>query len=576
MADYIFTTSGLIESEEPDDIIPETTEADFEASAPCIMRKLGSGLTNFDYTTISGTLTTTDSRDAASLMFILGYIDGPDDGAEYAHYYNGYGIAIRPLTDDSPDGAPNVFIVDNALAVRDVVLENVLHTGWGDYAYLAATNANIESGEDYNFRLDFGPEGQIQFWIWPTDAGSIPLNPTIEYGSYDHQAEGSYWGLSCSNTGGYQWIVRNIDFSSRLDNYAINYSKLSTRYLFGNTGALKALAMGTGANVGASTPGVEMWLYNWVTASWDLIDTHTATVGGPSALLSSGAFDLTSYMDSSLPNHYLHVLIVTSYPASFEDSVDSVLNVDYVWLENWDAVAAHVGGRGDVYIRESSQPTYAYIDIYNASQLEYLVPTNTKIQNTFLLPMLWPDSVELLDINGNPTGTYLAYNVDWSMSVESLLYRFSAEEILALILAADGYNLRIHYYTYPNITAAQDYCDEALHKNVTEDYLIRACQPMELFIEMTVVGTATLLEIRAAMASWINGTIPTSLSYSDIAAFVQSLDGVTDATVTSLIVRTHEYDGSYNDETIASNGTATITDYQQFILLGDVDHIGIS
>lgn len=564
MADpIILAESGALIGAQPYDVIPETVHAEMEYSAPVVMHKLSGGLTDFDNTVISAQFRTNDDRDDSSLAFITIARSGPDDGAEYCHYYNGYGIALRPVNDATK---VNLFIVDNSLADKNVVLENVVHTGWGDYAYLAATHVDLTYDTTYNIKIEFLSSGGLNCYLWE-DGSSIPLVPAITYGAYQRQSDGSYWGVSHSHTGGYTWSWPFLQMVSKNANYAMHYYRMSTDGMVDSVIA-KAYAFGSGNKAGILGYGIELMAYNQITETWDSLDTHDYSTAD---LLSSGELPLLTYGTASHPV-FVELLLTSMYPSDYALAIDSKLYVDYVWIEDWDTAAAHVGGRGDIYVRESSQPQSSYMDIMNCDLYELLDHSNSKITTSdFLLPAVWFINVELLDALGNPTGTFID-PINYSFSSMNESTRFSTDEITIIRLAAPGWNIRIHYWTYSNITAAQDYCDQAIHRNLTDELLVKAAQPYELYISCSLSGTAIHMELRTLLAQYINTGLKSTLTTTELTAFLQDQDFVTDVDGLTFYAIKHEFDcSSTNIYTI--NGSMTITDVQQFVLIPDGLHV---
>jgi hypothetical protein len=235
-----------------------------------------------------------------------------------------------------------------------------------------------------------------------------------------------------------------------------------------------------------------------------------------------------------------------------------------------------VGGKGDIYIKDTASFTAAYLDILNCDIKELLVHANSKIITDFYSPMLWIDQVELLDFSGNPTGSYLVQNSDWTYECITPSTRFSPREEILLILASPGWNLRVHYQTFTNISAIQDYCDSIAHRNVTDDLLVKSKRPIELFMDLSIVGTESPFNIRSYTSSWIKTYTEDDLTYSDIAIYLQSYTAINDATVNSVSYRTHLDDGSYVDATLGATATLTISETEMFVIVPDVTHIAIA
>jgi len=575
----ILTQSGALGVEDSN-IIPETSADQFIWTAPGMIRKL-TEVDSFENTAITGGgLSTTDTRQNPSVFFLTIARRGPDDNVSIGSYFDGFGVALIPISEeDYANGRFNLYIVDNEPAAREVILGEKLHTGWGDYGYLAATSVpfyatTVDDSYFYNFELLVDEDNALRFSLWESTSLK-PASPSITYGAHVPSGEGSYWGVSTSRTDGYKWRVGNMALWGRGEKYGVLECKLSTENI-SETAIVKAHAYASGYNSDDVTDdaGVSLFIKNQETGLWEEKDSNESSVGGESALLDSGELLLSTYATASIPQR-IEATVAPAYPSSYGNGYDSIVNVDYIWAESWDAAVAHIGGKSDVYIEEGTLPTLTYIDLYNTGTIEFLVPSNTKIQDVadFIQPILWVSEIESLDINGDPTGVYLSLNSDYSFSCENPNYRFSIEETIKIILTTPNQNIRVHYYTYSNINAAQIYCDESLHRNITNDILAKAKQPLELFITMTATTTLLPPTIRGAISQYLTQAEDLEVTFATLEALVLALEGVSAASITSVTQRLHEIDGSTEDTELTEK--ITRTNIQQFCLVDDAEHIEI-
>ena len=574
----ILTQSGALGTADGD-VIPEVSDDQFVWTAPGIIRKL-ERLPSFEETAISVVnFSTTDTRVSPSAFFVTAYRSGPDDGAEIASYFDGWGIAIIPISEaDYAAGRQNVFIMDSDPIAKNVVLGEKLHTGWGDYSYLASVSfpfyaTTIDNTYNYNLELRIGDDNKLDLYLW-NDDNSKPAIPTLSYAAHTPSTVGSYWGVSSSRTDSYEWRVSSIYLYATDAQYGLNEYRLNTDN-FSESCVVKAYAMGSGYDsvTDAEAYGANLYIKNQVTDAWELKDSNTSVAGGVSALLDSGSLDLSTYGLSGIPQR-VHAVISSQYPSYYDGGIDSIINIDYVYAESWDSHSAKIGGKADVYVEEAANPTPTYLDLINASLTEFLIPTNTKIQAEFYQPMLWITGIELLDFAGEPTGSYLTANVDYSISCDNENYRFSVEEEMKVIFAAAGWDVRIHYLTFTNIDAAQDYCDESLHRNLTHDILIKAKQPIELTMAVDVTTTMVAVDVRTLLVDWITQNEALSITTTEIETYLESNDNISDASVVSIEGKVHENDGS-DTELIITNNTITRSSTQQFVLVGDGAHTTI-
>lgn len=571
----IISESGTLVGYVPEDLIPEETTPEFVYTAPIAMRQLP-GTAPFLGTTITGRFTTTDEREIPSLAFITAYRDVPAVTKPIAHYYDGYGIAIRPSTNAS---MLNIFVVDNALAVPTVVLENVVHTGWGEMAYLAATHADIAPNTSYNFRLDLNSANALSFWVWPA-SGSMGLVPTLSYGAYDPQADGDYLGIACSKTEGYFWDWDELGVSYHDPRHAAHYCRIVCDD-FDAPFTLRAYAYAEGYDsvTSASRFGIDMYVWNYTLSEWELWDSHVNGPGGlaDNIMLEASELPPLSYLGitDNLAAHtkVAQVLLISRYPSAFDEAVDSTLAIDYIYAASWNSKAAHVGGMGDIYLKTGSNPMAASFDIYNVDALERIAATNSHITETITWPILWISSVQLLDGTGQPTGINLTPITNWAFGVYDANLRFSTRDRCYMTFAGViGGNVRVNYYTEPAVSSAQAILDSDLSRNVTDDYLAKAYAPYELYIEASYTGSAHPTTVRDALALALNGQVITTVDYDTLEASMQSVSGVSNASIAALSAIRHNTDGSA-DLIDSTDDAITLGARQQFVMVPDARHI---
>ena len=580
MPDGIISESGTLEGMEPDDLIPEAPTLAFEFTAPIWEDRIpGDEDDPFVGISFSGVLWTNDDREtSSSFAFITACRPGPSKSNPLAHYHTGYGIALRPSENGD---VHNVYVIDNALAVPSVVLENVVHTGWGDMAYLASTHVDIEPNTYYNFRLDFDDGYTLKFWIWSVGSGAMPAVPQLTYGSYQPSSRGYYFAVSHSDTGGYRWQWDNIYLAYTVDKYAVQYYNFDAEG-FVDQFDLKAYAYGYGYDGVSPLPeyGILMFIWNYTTETWDEVDSHTNGPGGAyTDIFMEGnelsvinyVGDLSPLIKSGTATDRVRVLLCSKYPSSISASVDSGVVVDYPYLENWNARSAHVGGMGDTYVNDGGQPIRISIDINNITSQEWLLASNASISGDLTLPAMWIETVELLDAAGNPTGFFAQPITDYELIIYAEDYRFSAkEQNYILFKNLLGSDVRVMYWTYPVVAQIQDYIDAELHRNVTDDYLAKLFGVAELFMDLTFSGSMSVIDMRDLLSKWINGSTRSSLTDLEIATYLQAQTTINDVTVNDLSAIKRLPSG--NTEVI-SGTTLTLDERQAFVLAPNARHI---
>ena len=567
MTTYLSSSQVLVGNNP--DILPELVEADFESSAPAAIRQTlsstGNG-TDFEYKVISGSFMSNDTRNDPSCLFITGYRSGPSDGAEKERFFNGYGIAIMPLSGQAQaDGRHNVFVVDNSIAVNQVVLEEVVHTGWGDLSYLASTSVTIDPDVEYSFELHFGEGGVLDFYI--AEKGAALVNE-ISYGAYQHQATGTYWGVSASYTDGYKWSIDNLALSFKDARHPISYFELDGA-MFTDDFSVVVSAFAYGwDDPNPIAYGIKMYAYNYTNDEWDEVDSHSLGVGN-NIMLRTSNLSQTDYISSS--DDYIRILLVGDYPSSFDNAAEGYLHVDEIYAENWNQEFVNVGGMGDVYLHEAALPNEYQIEMYSVDAFEWLRASNEKIDGDFHLPMAWITKVEQLDGLGNVIGI-LELAADYTIDIYDEYKRFSADEQNKIIFDTPGINVRITYLTFDNVEAVQDYIDNDYRRNTCDDLLAFVCEPWELYITLEYHGSANRSDLRDALSQWVMNTVRYTFEDYEINVLLQALSNVTDVNVEELRVIKHSRSGDQEEE-IADSLTLDEYGYQQFIMFNDIVHI---
>ena len=573
MGTYL-SASGILTGLNPD-ILPELSESDFVYSAPSAIRRSvdikGDG-TDFHNKSITGSFMVDDTRNDPGALFISAYRAGPLDGQDLARYYSGYGIVIMPLNAQAAvDGRPNLFVVDNSLATRKVVLENVVHTGWGDMAYLASVSVTMDPDVEYSFDLRYGAGGTLEFYMAPK--GSAMGAAKITYGAYQHQAQGTYWGVSASYTDGYTWSVDNLSLSNLNPKYSTSLHLLDGSIF---TDDFEVVASGFGEGYDPLNPlgyGIIMYVLDNSTdpATWTPVDSHTEGPGGSFAM-SSGSLDLATYVSTA--DSYVRVLFVIDYPSDFDNRVEGYLSIDTVYAHNWNTGYVNVGGKGDIYLHESSQPSSYQIDMYNVDASEWLTAVNSKIQGDHHLPMVWIPKVEQINGAGVVIAT-LTLGIDYTIDVYDEYRTFSSDEQKKILFAAPGINVRITYQTFDNVETVQEYVDDEYRRNTCDDYMVFVREPWVPTITLEYHGSASRTTLQDALTAYINGEVEDTFDDNDVETVLQALDNVTNVQVKSMTVVKYRKDGNEDTET-ADSFTLEDSKFQQFILFNNATHIAFT
>lgn len=574
MSDTYLSESSVLQGLNPD-ILPELTTSDFESTAPCVIkRKINPNEDGADFENMvfSGEFKTNDDRNDPSTFFITVNREGPEDGASKDHFNNGYGVAVMPLSAQSAaDNRLNVFVVDNSLAIPTVVLENVVHTGWGDMPYIKAVNTTLDPGTTYSYELRFGQNGTFEFYM--AEKGSL-LVLIISQGAYQPQADGTYYGVSCGYTEGYVWQVDNLGLSYVTGKYPVHEYLLSADD-FSESFALKCYGNASGYDGGPTAEyGIKMYVLDYSTSptSWHLVDSHSQGPGEGNFLLSGADLSVLQY--SSPSDGFIRVVVVGDYPSSYLNNIDAFLNVDQIYAENWNDQYAHVGGMGDVYIQETALPNEYVIDLYNVDGEEWLMATNTKILGDFHLPMAWITLVNTIDAAGNVTGT-LVLGTDYTIYIDDEYRTFSADERKKIILVGGGgINIRITYLTFDNVEHVDTYIVSELRRMVCADLLAFVKIPMELYVTLDYRGSASRTTLQSALSNWVMGESGSTITTGDIETLLEALDDVTSVEAEISVVK-HAQNG--NPSTVTGTSlTLDDSEYEQWIMFNDSTHIAFT
>ena len=566
--------------------LPDALPTNDEYSSPIVIRQIAgdvesiidstSGVTAFKNTVFAGSFVCDDTRDDSMMIFITAYRGG--DAADVSHHYSGYGIALRMLTAvGAADSKLSLFVVDNSLAERDVILENVLHTGWGDYAYLNATSHPFTADTQYNFQIKYLDNGGIDFYVWAA-GGSIPGSPSISYGAYTApQSQGTYYGVSCSNTGGYQNVVKSISLSNLKPNYAILYCNINGNDMPSTfTAIADAYAMTTGSPYDV---GIHMRVYNHLNGQWDVapfLADHNFGIGsGTEIRLSIPNLMRSEHLDVQ---GYVDILLVSEFASDFPTDVDVLLYADDVFLESYSTDFVHIGGDTDVWVHDSDGLSLMEFDIYNIGVKEWFLSSNTKITGSFWLPVMIIKEVVSINALGIETGILVPI-VDWDFAVHKEDWRFSAREENYMNFRAGlaGTNVRVKFYTPYKIMAADLMLQSILNEPHAYDILARCKIPYDVYIELDIVASIQPSAIMGHVYDYINLEHRDTLVDTDINIYLQAQDGISDANVTLLYAYKHELSGTVN--TITSvDGVLTLEDPEidQFISINDTARIVVT
>ena len=560
--------------------LPPSLASNDAFSSPIIIRQLTgkideSGDPTFLGTVMTGSFICDDTRDDSHMVFITAWRDG--DANDIGYHYSGYGIALRMLTSEGQaDGKLSIFVVDNSLADRSVVLENRLHTGWGDYAYLQATSYNFTAGTQYNFQLKFLSNGGLDFYVCDPSTGSLPGTPTISYGAYTPQSSGSYYGISCSNTGGYQTRVLSFSLSNLDDSYAMFYASLKADLL---PSEFSAVAYAWAGLSDLSANGITMYVYDHILGDWDPVnyDEHYYGAGSsPSIRLEIEGLTKGQHADA---NSFVDLLLISKDHSDFATSVDVNLYVDSIYLEAYSTDVVHQGGATDAWIHDDDGFDYQTLDITSIGSQEWMTSDNASITaGSLVLPIMLIKEIVTIDGAGNELVT-LTPLVDWEFIVYKEDLRFSAREenYIEFRTGLIGSNVRVKYYTFEDIATADIMLQSLLNKPTAYDVMARSMIPYDLFITIDIVGSLSNAEIINHIYEYIMNTHHISISMSDINIYLQGIEGIDDANVTALSAQKHELDGSVTP--IASSGgsiSLTNTEIEQFVTVNDTAHVTVT
>lgn len=564
------------------EIIPDLPDAlanNNDFSSPIVIKHLSgkideNGDPTFLGTAISGSLKCTDTRDDSHMIFITAM--RPGDVSEPTHYYAGYGMALRMLTSEGiSDQRLSLFVVDNSLASRTVVAEDKLHTGWGDYGFLQAMHYPFSPNTQYNYRLKFLANGGLEFYIWNPASSSMPGTPTIAQGAYAPQSAGEYWGISCSNTGGYQTIIPSISLSNTEASYALLYCSLNAS---GMGSTFSAVANAWAGESDLTDKGITMHVYKHSASGWDPVTASHNFGAGSSPSIRLELEGLTQGDHADPANGFVDILLISQHASDFNSAIDVLLYVDNPYLESYSTDVAHQGGCTDAWVHDSNGLSYQTIDIMSILGTEWLISSNASITTPLILPCMFIKEIVTIDGAGNELAT-LTPITDWTFHVFKEDYRYSDLEENYIIFRAGliGSNVRVKYYTSADIETANAMVRSQLNSPSAYDILVKAMVPNEVFITADVVASLTPAEIMQHIYDYIRSEHRTSISYTDINIYLQAIEGIDDANVTNMYSYRHDIDGDVATITAVSGtlslGNATI---DQFVTYNDTIHMTIT
>ena len=567
--------SGVLSGLNPDILVSDNIQL-FEGSAPCVCRRklapIGDG-TDFNNMIFKGKFKTNDTRNDPSNIFLTVLRNGPQDpDSDIEHFNNGYGIALMPLNAQSAaDGRYNVFVVDNSIAVPRVVLENVVHTGWGDMPYLKTVSTTLDPDTWYNFEIQFGTNGTFEFFLAAT--GTFFGAATISQGAYQPQSSGTYYGVAISYNQGKVWSIDDLSLFYKTAQHAINEYLLDSAP-FSDQFTVKAYGNANGDD-GNPTPayGITMYGYNYTNSLWMILASHNNGPGDGSFLLDSGAIPKVGYASPS--DGFIRIILASAYPSNYGSGIESYLNIDEVFAENWDTASSHVGGMGDIYIKETSVPTEYSFDMYNVGASEWIRESNVKITEDLFLPLLFLVKVESIDAMGIVTAL-LVEGINYSISVDDPYRTFSSDEQRRIIfIGGGGFNVRVTYKTFDTIKSIQTYVDANARSNYADDLLAFLCSPVEIFMELDYRGSESRGAIRTETVNWIMGEVEDSIDTYAIEAKILAMENVSNLDVTALRFKVYDKEGSFT-MVPADSMTLTKPDFQQFFIFNDATHISFT
>lgn len=230
---------------------------------------------------------------------------------------------------------PNVYIVDNTSSINDINLWDNMNDEFGFLSYLNCGIANIRPGIDYEFNMAITEDNGLEFTI---DALSFSISSPARIPMYEFVAaeDTDSVALSVYGTEGAKWYYDNIQITSLDSQYPYLYCSFSTEGLRESI-YIKTTARGY---AGEGDTGMRMYACR-ANGSWELIGYNT---DGTMEAISSDVIQRDDYVFRDRIN----IILIGMNTGGAEGN--SVLEVDWVSLENSEAISTHLGGCIDAYI----------------------------------------------------------------------------------------------------------------------------------------------------------------------------------------------------------------------------------
>lgn len=490
--------------------------------------------------------------------------------------YDGYGIAVFPT---GVKDSNNIFVTDNSIMNDDLFIagEDTYDALVTDN-YIAGTTLQIDVGTQYNYELIYGdpPAGAsdnavtLEIRIWEQGTAR-PGTPTLQMGAYvpmnlrsqsltgagQTPTDATAFGFGVLQTGGFTWSFGAVEITPSSPSYTHLLYVLDAERFGAETVEMLAGHRGQGATGGVVARESNVRIVDFDDINnpvWELVDTNSTGILEVSRTL----IGLDRYTDN---DYNLFLLVSSGYPADAVNDVVANVEMDYVALLRQQS-SVHTGGKADVYIHPKAEDSVPEITATNdlVSVGGYLLLTE---ENGFNRPVTRVDEVEILDGNGDPTGTYLEEYTDYRVISNVPAEDGSSQENKMIIFSdyAQLYSIRVRYRYVQEIASIQAYFDGADARPSRLDLLAKMPHPKYVTITFTAdYNGADLLE---AIKSYIY-TAEESVRGFDIIALAKEY-GAAAASVANFSMSVEWYDADGNRQTASSQDELTKTRTEIFV-----------
>lgn len=435
-------------------------------------------------------------------------------GAPKFRWYEGYGFALQADT----EGAPNVFIIDNASAARQMtVVGEEYVNGKLNFNTLNQTHLPIETETPYRYEMTVGTPADgdhgmtLTVRIWE-EGETRPTTPTIEYGAYvpenrrdtllvpnegsfttpsDNPIDATHIGVGVSSTGGTEyWTLSDFEVENVQQSYAQAVAELDVSSV-NDTAEMKIVARGKGYKGGAEEVvyGYDVYAWNEQTDEWDEVYVKKARPSTYRYWTSRLSIDLVNHVT---PEGRLRLLITSPEPheGPAANPETARLELDYIKGSNYDQVT-HTGGKADLFFVQSGG-TNQRPSTKTTTNLEL---TGDEMVYTMSAEDFGGPVSEVLNVYfGSGTDSPVLeegseYRYFWRNPAERGSMNEELQFIFGPVAQGTQTTLTIEARVHTRTQALDEFITNSPKRKIDSDLLARHKQPVFVDVDMSMSGT---------------------------------------------------------------------------------------